>query len=174
MAGGFQPDGYDADGYQPDGFQPPAPGPTPTPDPCRVVFLVAEFKTQYPAFTTVDDSALAFDFDIATLFLTNSCCSVVRNLEKRKKLLYMLTAHVAALLQGENGKPPKGVVGRVASATQGSVTATLQYATQMTMSEAYFAQTQYGAMFWMASAKLRTMRYVAPLMRYPGRPRGWW
>lgn len=170
MAEGYQPEGYDADGYQPDGFQPPAPGPGPTPDPCRVIFSATEFKLKFPPFVTVADGLLDSDFDVATLFLTNSCCSVVRSLEKRKKLLYLLTAHVAELLQGANGKPPSGVVGRVASATQGSVTVSVQYASQMSMTEAYFAQTQYGVMFWQATAKYRTMRYAAPANYcFPGR-----
>lgn len=151
--------------------------PSPAPQPVRgiVQFAAVEFKTAYPAFATVADALLASDFDIATLFLNNSCCSVVKDANVRLKLLYMVTAHIAALLQGENGKPPSGVVGRVASATEGSVSASLAYASEMSMSEAYFSQTQYGAMFWQATAGYRMFYYVpapadACVGRMPGFP----
>lgn len=140
------------------------PCPSPTPQPVRgiVVFEPAVFKTQYPAFATVADATLQLDFDIATLFLNNSCCSVVKDAPTRERLLYMLVAHIAALLQGQNGQPPSGVVGRVNSATEGTVSVGLAYANEMSMSEAYFSQTPYGAMFWQATATYRAFHYVPP------------
>jgi hypothetical protein len=126
-----------------------------------VQFNAAEFKTAYPAFATVADALLQGDFDAATLFLNNSCCSVVRDANVRQRLLYMLTAHIAALLQGENGKPPSGFVGRISEGREGTVAASAEYASEMTMSEAYFAQTQYGAMFWLGTAPYRSFHYVA-------------
>jgi len=138
--------------------------PSPAPQNQRgvVVFSAADFKALYPAFATIADGLLQGDFDVATLFLNNSCCSVVKDAPTREKLLYMLTAHVAALLQGENGKPPPGVVGRVSDAREGSVSVGVEYASEMSMSEAYFSQTQYGAMFWIATAQYRAFHYVPP------------
>jgi hypothetical protein len=125
-----------------------------------VVFEAAVFKVQYPAFATIDNAVLQIDFDIATMFLNNSCCSVVKDANIRERLLYMVTAHIAALLQGENGKAPSGLVGRVDKASEGTVSVSAAYVNDMSMSEAYFAQTPYGAMFWTATAGYRAMHYI--------------
>lgn len=127
-----------------------------------VVFEPAVFKTQYPAFATLTDPVLQVNFDIATLFLNNSCCSVVKDANIRERLLYMVVAHIAALLQGENGKPPSGIVGRVTEASEGTVSVSAAYVNDMSMSEAYFSQTPYGAMFWMATAGYRMFHYMPP------------
>lgn len=140
-----------------------------------VVFEPAVFKAQYPAFATISNTVLQTDFDIATLFLNNSCCSVVKDGIVRERLLYMLVAHIAALLQGENGKPPSGIVGRVDKASEGTVSVSAAYVNDMSMSEAYFAQTPYGVMFWTATAGYRAFHYVpAPLNGCIGRGPGFY
>jgi hypothetical protein len=139
------------------------PCPPATPEVRGVVeFDATEFKGDYPAFATVDNGLLQADFDIATLFLNNSCCSVVKDANKRQVLLYLLTAHIAALLQGANGQPPSGIVGRVDSAREGSVSVSASYAAEMSMSEAYFSQTQWGAAFWQATVAYRMGGYYTP------------
>lgn len=136
--------------------------PSPAPQPVHgvVVFNAPEFVAAYPAFATIANGILQGDFDIATMFLGNSCCSVVQDANIRQRLLYLVTAHIAALMQGENGKPPSGFVGRVDQATEGTVSVSASYVNEMSMSEAYFTQTQYGAMFWMATAQYRAFHYV--------------
>lgn len=137
----------------------------PVPDPAVrgiVVFDPTEFKAAYPAFATVADGLLEGDFAVAEMFLNNSCCSVVRDANRRQLLLYMVTAHVAYLLQGENGKPPSGIVGRINQATEGSVSVGAAYVNDMSMTEAYFSQSPYGVMFWTATANYRSFHYVAP------------
>lgn len=133
-----------------------------------VVFEPAVFKTQYPAFATVADALLQIDFDIATMFLNNSCCSIVQDANIRTRLLYLLVAHIATLLQGQNGQSPSGLIGRVDSATEGSVSVSAAYIDAMSMSEAYFSQTQYGVMFWMATAGYRSFHYVPAPQQYFG------
>lgn len=149
--------------------------PSPTPQPQRgiVVFVPATFKTSFPAFATIADGLLSGDFAVATLFLNNSCCSVVKDAPTRERLLDLLVAHIAALMQGENGNPPSGLVGRVDKAAEGSVSVSASYASEMSMSEAYFAQTQYGALFWQATVGYRAMHYVpAPANGCMGRMPG--
>lgn len=140
------------------------PCPTPAPQPVYgiVTFEVNVFKTQFPAFATVADAALTFNFTLATLILNNSCCSVVKDANVRQVLLYTLVAHLTALAQGASGNPPSGIVGRIDKAAEGSVSVSAAYAAEMSVSEAYFAQTQYGALFWQMTAPFRTMHYVAP------------
>jgi hypothetical protein len=125
-----------------------------------VVFEPAAFKISYPAFATVDDSVLQGYFDLATLFLNNRCGSRVANGTIRERLLNLIVAHLAALFSGENGQPRTGVVGRLASATEGTVTGQFQYSSEVSESEAFWIQTQYGATYWALTATYRTAVYV--------------
>lgn len=137
----------------------PCPVPAPVVVKGVVVFEPAAFKALYPAFATVADGVLTGYFSIATIFLNNSCCSVVQDATVRERLLNLLVAHIAALLSGENGKPPSGIVGRVDNAREGTVSVSASYASEMSMTEAYFAQTPYGVMFWQGTLAFRTMMY---------------
>jgi hypothetical protein len=125
-----------------------------------VIFDPAAFKLAYPAFAAVPDEQLQNYFNIATLYLSNKDCSIVQDIDRRTTLLWMLTAHVAYL----NGAiSPGGVappVGRVSSATEGSVSITLDFYS-VPGSAAWFNQTPWGAAFWQATLSLRSFRYRA-------------
>lgn len=133
----------------------------------KVVFDPVSFKTRYPEFALVPDAYLAECFEDATLYLSNSDCSPVRDLDRRRRLLYMLTAHIAQLsgaldlyaASGEGSSGGIGQVGRIASATEGSVSVSFDYG-QVSGSYAWFVQTPYGAAFWQATSSLRGFRYV--------------
>lgn len=124
-----------------------------------VVFDPAAFKAAFTSFATVADPALNLSFQLATLQLNNSCGSRVRNAAERELLLNLLVAHITALKDGENGNPPAGVVGRVNHAQEGSVSVGTDMGT-VVYGQAYYLQTQWGAMYWQSTAKYRTMRYV--------------
>lgn len=124
-----------------------------------VVFDSAAFKAAFTSFATVADPALQLSFQMATTLLDNSCGSRVKDATKREFLLNLLVAHVTALKDGENGQPPAGVVGRVDRAQEGSVSVSASMGT-MDRGQAYYAQTQWGAMYWQATARFRTMVYV--------------
>lgn len=126
-----------------------------------VVFDSTAFLAVFPEFATVAVPALNFNFQLATLVLNNSCCSRVQDAAKRETLLNLLVAHITALRNGVNGQPPAGIVGRVSSATEGSVSVDAELG-NVPFSAAYFAQTQYGLMFWQATAPWRSFVYVAP------------
>jgi hypothetical protein len=83
---------------------PVVPCPTPAPQPVFgiVDFDATEFLASYPEFTGINPSALANDFTGATFLLNNTCCSRVRDANQRLYLLYLLTAHIAAIHQGLN------------------------------------------------------------------------
>ena len=128
-----------------------------------VIFEVAGFRARYPEFSSVSDVLVSASFDEATMYLDNSETSIVPVIP-RATLLNMLTAHVAALNFGVGGQAPNALVGRIASASEGSVSVSADMG-PTTGSNAWFLQTKYGAAFWQASARYRTMRYV------PGRSR---
>ena len=129
-----------------------------------VVFDSAAFKARYPEFAAVGDPLLSACFDKAGLYLSNSDNSPVQNLTRRAVLLNMLTAHIAALggALSSDGQPRP--VGRISSATEGSVSASMEYLAPG--SSAWFAQTQYGAAFWQATSSLRGFRYIPQPTRY--------
>lgn len=129
-----------------------------------VVFDPAAFKARYPEFAAVADPLLSACFEEAGLYLSNADNSPVQNVTRRAVLLNMLTAHIAALggALSSDGQPRP--VGRVSSATEGSVSASMEYLAPG--SSAWFAQTQYGAAFWQATTSLRGFRYIPQPTRY--------
>ena len=129
-----------------------------------VVFDPAAFKARYPEFAAVGDPLLQACFGESCLYLSNTDNSPVQNVTRRAVLLNMLTAHIAALggALSSDGQPRP--VGRVSSATEGSVSASMEYLAPG--SSAWFAQTQYGAAFWQATTSLRGFRYIAQPTRY--------
>lgn len=129
-----------------------------------VVFVAADFKTAFPEFATVADPALVLNFGLAELQLANTCKGRVINAVEREKLLNLLVAHITQLRNGANGVAPGGMVGRISSAQEGSVRADADMGT-VVYGQAYYLQTQWGAMFWQATAKYRTAVYIpAPIV----------
>ena len=143
------------------------------PTPGTVVFNSAEFLTQYPQFSNFT-AALQGNFNLATLLLNNTCGSRVCDAPTRQQLLYLLTAHLTALLNGTNTTPATGLVGRVSSATEGSVSVDTDLGMAATTS-AYVAslqQTQWGLIFLSATVQYRSATYVPAPPRNYG-PYGW-
>lgn len=122
-----------------------------------VAFDSALFKARYPEFAAVDNALLSACFDDAGLYLSNTDASPVQNVAKRTSLLNMLTAHIAFIGGALSADGQPRPVGRVSSASEGSVSASFESATPGTA--AWFQQSQYGAAFWQATLYLRTMRY---------------
>jgi len=129
-------------------------------------FDAAAFKARYPEFSATSNASLTYCFDDAGLYLNNTDASPVQDLTRRTRLLWMMTAHIATLggMLSADGKPLP--VGRVASASEGSVSASFDFTPAMPGSGPWYAQTQYGAMFWAATVNLRGMRYVACPTRF--------
>lgn len=127
-----------------------------------VIFDAALFVQRYPQFAAVSPALLGMFFDEATLQLNNSPSSIVRDLGERTILLNLITAHIVTL---SGVTTPGGAgstatqVGRVSSASEGSVSASLDMGPTSARS-AYWMQTQFGAQYWQLTAKYRTMRYV--------------
>jgi hypothetical protein len=125
-----------------------------------VEFDVEEWRELYPGFALVADGLLERDFVFAEVLLKNTCCSRVVAANKRQTLLYLLVAHIASLF---DLKPTPAPVGRLSEATEGSVSVGFDFGT-ITPNEAWYAQTQFGAMYWAMTAGFRTFVYVpAPI-----------
>lgn len=129
-----------------------------------VVFDPALFKEAFPEFASVPDARLTVLFSLATGIVDNTDASPVVDVVLRTNMFYYIVAHLLTLFgyTSTTGAvvPPIGVVGRVASATEGSVSTSLAYSVPTNASEAWWTQTQYGALYWMLSLPYRSFRYV--------------
>ena len=122
----------------------------------------ALFVARYPEFTAsvnANPTLYASLFAEAGLYLNNTDCSVVQDVNLRTTLLNMITAHIA-FIGGQltaDGQPRP--VGRVATATEGAVSASFDYPATTPGSGPWFAQSQYGIAFWQATTCYRGMNY---------------
>ena len=159
----------------------------------QVVFSYSDWMAQYPQFaTTVTTAPQAQNyFNQATLYWSNNDGASTGNTGgslgypgsplipydttvnppkyDRLYILYLLTAHVAQLAVGcviaGAVVPPGPLVGRINSATQGSVSVGVEMPA-MPGSAAWFQQTQYGLTYWQRSAPYRSFRYRVAGRRY--------
>jgi hypothetical protein len=126
------------------------------------VFSYDTWSARYPELAWSVDEVLANAyFDEATLYLSNTACSPISNPVRRLLILNMITAHIAQLNAPINGEESSQLVGRISSASTGSVSVSAEYHAPANGSEAWFNTTKYGAAAWAATASLRTFRYVA-------------
>lgn len=131
-----------------------------------VVFDTVAFVARYPEFSTVTAPVLGAYFSEATMYLDNTDASRVSDLGQRTVLLNMLTAHIAAMNgSGVSGNGASGMVGRISTASEGSVSASADFVAATNGTQAWYYQTQYGTAYWAATARFRTMQYF-------GRPDG--
>lgn len=132
-----------------------------------VAFDFEAWKELYPSLAErVSGRAAEAYFDQACMIFNNTPRSLERDLKKRRILLYLLTAHIAQISTnsaGGTGSSGGGLVGRVASATRGSVSVSAE-APEIGRNAGWFAQTQYGLTYWQLTAGYRQMRFI------PGRP----
>lgn len=125
-----------------------------------VVFNYAQWIARFPelAPSVAEPLAQAY-FDEATLYLSNDGSSRVKNEVKRALIFNLIVAHIAKLNAPIGGAAPSPLVGRISSATEGSVT--VQTDLQIKSESAqWWAQTAYGLQAWQALAPYRTAVYV--------------
>lgn len=131
-----------------------------------VVFDPATFKLAFPEFAQVPDARLTVLFGMVTATtIDNTDASIVVDPAQRAPMIDLLIAHMLTLFgyvrTDGTSVPGTGVVGRVSSATEGSVSTSLEYRAAATATEAWYNQTPYGAMYWAMTAPFRSFRYVA-------------
>lgn len=135
-------------------------------------FVYADWALRFPDLALVVDEPLAtMYFGEATDFLNNTDCSPVTDVAQRTRYLYLLTAHIAGL--GLSSR--EGLVGRISSVTQGSISISVE--NPLPGSAGWYAQTSWGAQYWLVTAPFRTFNYVPapqPFLGVPGYRRGGW
>ena len=142
-------------------------------------FSYAQWAALFPELANggVTEPVASSFFRIAGLLFDNSDCSPVQDVTIRLDYLNYVVAHLASLAgyplpAGATVPSSSGMVGRVTSATEGSVSVSSDYGKQ-SASAAFWLQSPYGALFWQLTAWLRQMRYVAAPPRNFGPRAGW-
>lgn len=124
-----------------------------------VTFDYAAWLARFPEFTgTVDEPAGQACFDQACIMLNNTASSPVQDLNLRRQLLWLVTAHIAQLFYGSSVQARSPLVGRIDKATEGSVNVSAVMPLWFG-DGAWYNQTQYGAAYWAATAPYRMFQY---------------
>lgn len=114
------------------------------------------FRRMFPQFDSLSDAVIELLFKQARLHIPAGCI----NDDYLDIVVYETAAHLAQLNQS-------GTVGRVASAAQGSVSASLDY-NDKTSGASWWVQTPYGANVWNVISGCYGFEYVpAPYGYYP-------
>lgn len=124
-----------------------------------VTFSYTSWAAAFPEFSNVTEAQVVnVALPFAQLYCRNDGGGPVSNATIQTNLLNLVVAHVCQLLYGSVIQPVSPLVGRVNTATEGSVSVGADFPT--TPNSAWFMQTKYGAMYWQACAAYRTMRYL--------------
>ena len=119
-----------------------------------VVFSYREFSAMFPEVKTTEQQA-STNFWIAEGIVNNTSSAFVSDICERKRLLYLLTAHILTLTNRGAGN-----VGAIAGAHEGSVGVNYSTASVDKLGAGWFGQTQYGLLFWQLCAKYLSGFYV--------------
>lgn len=132
-----------------------------------VTFDQVAFLLEYPqfsAYAAANPGTLQMVFNrVTALYINNTPRSVVHDLTTRSFLINLAIAHIlqiSGVTTPAGGGSTAGTVGRVSSATEGSVSVSLDMGS-VSANAAWWMQSQYGAEFWNATARFRTLRYAA-------------
>ena len=123
----------------------------------------------YPEFSALTSAQGNGYFLRASLYFANDTGSPAYADGNMAALLYLLTSHIAWLNcpKDANGNPAatgtlaSQLVGRISSASEGSVSVQTEWNGKPGSFEAWMIQTKYGAEFWTMTAQYRTARYLA-------------
>lgn len=138
-----------------------------------VVFSFTEWQGDFPELSFITSGRALMCFNIACMRVDNGPCADFIETDQRKLVLYLLTAHIALLMQqavtvdqpvdengmaipGSTASVSTGQTGRLASATEGSVSISTEALTTGDSSalERWLNTTQYGALVWQLLAPL--------------------
>lgn len=144
----------------------------------------------FPEFANVNSAQAGLYNQLAGLYFDTQ--GWPSGLTQAPSLMNLLTAHIAWLYAPRDalGNPSStgtvsapALVGRISSATQGSISVQSEYDANSSPSEKWYSQSKYGAALWAALAQFRTGFYVPGPQRarraaaatyiFPSRA-GWW
>jgi Protein of unknown function (DUF4054) len=136
----------------------------------NVPFSFPGFIAQFPELDGVDQATIASWYNVAgATVCRNDGGGPVSNSATQTVLMNFATAHLIKIFASQvNGQsdtsdagsvPAPGLVGRIESATEGSVTVNADMPQPPSGTAAWWLQTPYGAAWWQMTAPYRTFRY---------------
>lgn len=143
------------------------------------VFSYRDWTALFPVFGVpganfVPEPSATLYFGMSSLYCANDDCALIpadpTTYQPRISILYMLTAHLAAI-NGATQSGAAGLVGHITDASEGSVSVKLDLGA-IPNSAAWFAQTPWGLQAYAAMAPYRTARYVPNPGRFAQIPGG--
>lgn len=125
-------------------------------------FSYAAWQAQFPALAAVpSDTVLAY-WNQAGTYFANDGSGPVSTVAQQQSLMNLVTAHLllifGAVTLGANGTITTDPVGRISSASEGSVSVSTENQYPPGTPQ-WWQQTAFGSAFYMATAPYRTMRY---------------
>lgn len=132
------------------------------------VFNYNTWVSTFPELAGVSEAqATLYFYSFAQLYVRNDGGGPVNDPTMQAGLLNLTTAHIARLFSSQtNGvsttggsTSPSPLVGRIATATEGTVTVNTEMPDQQP-NAAWWNQTPYGAAVWVALKPFRTFRYL--------------
>ena len=137
----------------------------------QVTFNLAAWRLAFPEFSTIADAQILGYEGMAEILHRNDGGGPVSTANSQTQLLNLVVAHIAYLFGGVNGQPAPEVVGRINSASEGSVSVGLDMG-PVTNSQAWWITSRYGALYWTMTTVYRRMRYLPSGGSYAGVPLG--
>jgi uncharacterized protein DUF4054 len=131
----------------------------------QVAFDYTLWSNTFPSLAPYLNSAQATAcFNMATLYQANDGSGPICDPTQALSLLNLLTSHIAVLTYPTTGPignpdPPSPLVGRVNSATEGSVSVSAEN-NYPAGTPQWYQQTVWGSSWWAATSQFRTMHYV--------------
>lgn len=131
----------------------------------QVTFDPNAFLAQFTEFNYLTPAAVTGWNGIAQQYCRNDGLGPVESATTQTALLNLMTAHIIKLFAPQsNGTANPGLVGRISSASEGSVSVSAEYM-PATPGSAWYNQTSYGAAFYQLTKPYRS----ALLVRGPRR-----
>ena len=132
-----------------------------------VTFSYSTWTATFPELASVPEAQADIYFQMAEYINRNDGTGPVSDPGLQLTLLNLVTAHLATLYTQSLGdqspgsaKPANSPVGRINSASEGSVSVQTDYGTNISQQMAYMVSTKYGAQWWFMTAIYRKFRYV--------------
>ncbi len=121
--------------------------------------LFPQFVTTTPTYTALTSTQVTtLILPLASQYCRNDGGGPVCDPTNQTALLNLMVAHVAQLLFGSSTQPLSALVGRIDSASEGSVSVHAEMPS--TPAAAWFNQTVYGSAWWAMMSPYRTARYI--------------
>jgi hypothetical protein len=141
----------------------------------QTAFNYQAWVARFPEFADVAQPLVQEYWNEACIYHRNDGSGPIGDPAVQTTLLNLVAAHICKMNAPLRGEPSPDAVGRVATASEGSVSVSLQMDLPPGSAQ-WWNITKYGAAYWLASAPFRQMRYRGGRQRNFNPwlwPRGW-